>query len=144
MKFILTIDKNREEEVWVFAHERTKLIDDIEALINNNEKELIGYSAGGVFKITPSQVSCFFVENNKVYALSDEGKMQIKLRLYQIEEMLGSDFVKINQSCVANINKIKKFDASISGTLTVTFKNGYRDYVSRRNIKIVKERLGVK
>lgn len=144
MKFILTIDKNREEEVLVFARERTKLIDDIEALINNNEKELIGYSAEGVCKITPSQVSCFFVENNKVYALSDEEKMQIKLRLYQIEEMLGSDFVKINQSCVANINKIKKFDASISGTLTVTFKNGYRDYVSRRNIKMVKERLGVK
>lgn len=144
MKCIITIDKDREEEVLIFAHKRTKLVDDIETLINNNEKELIGYSAGEAYRLTLSEISCFTVENNKVYAVTEKDKLQIKLRLYQIEEMLGSGFVKINQSCIANIKEIKKFDASISGVLTVTLKNGYRDYVSRRNIKTVKERLGVK
>lgn len=144
MKCIITIDKEHEEEVLVFAHEKTKLVDDIETLINNNEKCLIGYSEGEAYRLLSSEISCFMVENNKVYALMDKDKLQIKLRLYQIEEMVGNSFVKINQSCIANIIKIKKFDTSVSGMLTVTFKNGYRDYVSRRNLKSVKERLGIK
>ncbi len=144
MKCIITIDKEREEEVLIFVHEKTQLIEDIEALINNNEKELVGYSKGEVYRLSPSEVYCFTVENSKVYAITEKDRLQIKLRLYQVEEMLGSGFVKINQSCIANIKKIKKFDTSVSGMLTVTFKNGYRDYVSRRNLKLVKERLGVK
>ncbi len=144
MKLKITIDKTREEEILIFAHERTRLIDDIESFINNRINELIGYSAGEARMLNLSQISCFTVENNKVYAVTDKDKLQIKMRLYQLEEMLDESFIKINQSCIANINEIKRFDSSISGTLKVIFKNGYCDYVSRRNIKSVKERLGVK
>ena len=144
MKCIITIDKEHEEEVLIFAHEKTKLVEDIKTLINDNETWLTGYSEGEVYRLLPSEISCFMVENNKVYALTDKDKLQIKLRLYQIEEMIDSGFVKINQSCIANIKKIRKFDTSVSGMLTVTFQNGYRDYVSRRNLKSVKERLGIK
>lgn len=144
MKLKITIDRNREEEILVFAHERTKLIDEIECLVGDYEKEIIGYTDGGAYKLSLPQISCFVVENNKVYAINGKEKLQIKMRLYQLEEMLGVGFIKINQSCIANINEIKKFDTSISGTLKVIFKNGYSDYVSRRNIKTVKERLGVK
>jgi DNA-binding LytR/AlgR family response regulator len=47
-------------------------------------------------------------------------------------------------SCIANLSKIKKFNASFSGSLSVVFKNGYTDYVSRRSVKFIKERLGLK
>lgn len=144
MKLKIIIDSNREEEILVFAHERTKLIDEIECLVGDYKKEIIGYTDTGAYKLSLSQISCFIVENNKVYAIMQNKKLQIKMRLYQLEDMLGDRFVKINQSCIANINEIKKFDTSISGTLKVIFKNGYSDYVSRRNIKAVKERLGVK
>ena len=144
MKLRITIDRNREEEILVFAHERTRLVDEIECLVNDYEKEIIGYKDGEMQKLSLLQVSCFIVENNKVYAITEKEKLQVKMRLYQLENVLGDSFVKINQSCIANINEIKKFDTSISGTLKVIFKNGYVDYVSRRNIKAVKERLGVK
>lgn len=144
MKLKITIDKTREEEILIFAHEKTRLIDEIESLVNNSAKELVGYSAGEAQRLMPLIVTCFTVENNKVYAVTDKDKLQIKMRLYQLEEMLDESFIKINQSCIANINEIKRFDSSISGTLKVIFKNGYCDYVSRRNIKSVKERLGVK
>lgn len=143
MKCVITIDKEHEEEVLIFAHEKTKLVEDIINLINN-ENMFTGYSEGEIHRLNLSEISCFTVEDNKVYALTDKDKLQIKHRLYQVEEKLSDDFVKINQSCIANIKKIKKFDSSVSGMLTVTLKNGYRDYVSRRNLKSVKERLGVK
>jgi len=60
-----------------------------------------------------------------------------------LEEKLSSDFIKINQSCIVNIKKIEKFSASIYGTLNIKLKNGYSDYVSRRNMKKIKERFGL-
>ena len=74
----------------------------------------------------------------------DNRRVRVKFRLYEIEEVFDTGFVKINQSCIANISKMKKFDVSLGGALRVEFKNGYRDYVSRRQMRAVKERLGIK
>jgi DNA-binding LytR/AlgR family response regulator len=64
--------------------------------------------------------------------------------MYTVEEQLGGRFVKINQSCTVNVDKIERFDVSIGGALRVTLKNGFRDHVSRRQLKAVKERMGIK
>ena len=144
MKFRLIIDKNREEEVIVYSHNETKLTDDIKRIVESNAKEFVGYIEREGYKFGLSEVYCFVAQDNNVYAVTAENKFRLKMRLYQIEEMLDDDFIKINQSCIINIRQIKKFDSSFSGVLKVVLKNGYSDYVSRRNIKNVKERLGVK
>lgn len=143
MKFKLFIDKNKDEEVIVYAHEKSKLTDDIEQLVNESTTELYGYKDKETIRLTPSEVYCFMVENNKVFVLTENDKLQLKCRLYQLEEEFADSFVKINQSCMVNVSKIARFDASISGSLNVKLKNGYSDYISRRNLKSVKERLGL-
>ena len=143
MKCIININENNKEEVHIFARKRTKLVNEIESLVENGTKELTGYSDGEKFIISLGEVYCFTVENNKVYALTSDKKLWIKQRIYQIENIVDNRFVKINQSCIVNIGYISKFDATVSGSLNVTLKNGYVDYVSRRNVKSVKERLGV-
>ena len=142
MKCRTVIDKDREEEVVIYVHEKNSLSYEIEELVLGKSLELFGYKDKNIVKLSPSDVFCFTVEDNKVYALCEKEKYQIKQRLYLLEEMLDKDFVKINQSCIANIRKISKFDTSITGTLMVSFKNGHRDYVSRRQMKKVKERIG--
>ena len=143
MKCKTVIDKIREEEVIIYAHERNETVEAIEKLVLRSDFELIGYSGKSAVRLEWSEIYCFTVEDNKVYAVTETEKLQLKLRLYQVEELADESFVKINQSCVANISHIKRFDASISGTLRVVFKNGYTDYVSRRQLKTVKERLGL-
>lgn len=143
MKFSLFIDKERAEECVVYAHERSSLTDEIERLIIDNGRELIGYKRENIVKINLSDVYCFAIEGGKTYAITDNDKLLIKNRLYQLEEFLTENFIKINQSCIANIKKTARFDASLSGSLLVVFKNGHSDYVSRRQMKNVKERLGV-
>ncbi len=144
MKFRLIIDNKREEEVIVYSHKETKLTDDIRRIVENEERELVGYIEREAYKLNLSEVYCFFAEDNNVFALTEKGKFRVKFRLYQIEEIIEDDFIKINQSCIVSVKEIRKFDSSISGMLKVELKNGYSDYVSRRNIKSVKERLGVK
>lgn len=142
MELKIFIDKEHSEEVIVWAHERTKLVEDIEQLVLSGELSLIGYKENEVIKLNLNEIYCFMVEDNRVFALTENERAKLKSRLYKIEEKLPKDFIKINQSCIVNIKKIERFDASISGTLTVILKNGYSDYVSRRNLKNIKERLG--
>lgn len=143
MKIKIFVDKTKEEEILIYVHEKNGLVEEIERLVSENNFELIGYKDNEAQKLSLLEVNCFISENNKIFALTDE-KLQVRLRLYQIEDMLDDNFIRINQSCIANIRKIEKTQADFSGALTVVFKNGYRDYISRRNLKKVKERLGVK
>ncbi len=143
MKLQIVIDPNRDEEIIIYAHEKTQLISDVEELVNNSFIDLTGYTENETVKLNLNDIYCFFTEDNKVYALTVNEKYRLKARLYQLEENLNNNFVKINQSCIANIKKIDKFKATVGGSLTVVFKNGHIDYVSRRNLKNVKERLGL-
>lgn len=143
MKFRLIIDKNRDEEVMVYAHAKTSLTEAIELLVSESNFELIGYTDKEAVRLNSNEICRFAVENNKVFAETLKEKYKLKLRLWQLEENLPSGFVKINQSCLANISMIERFDASVSGSLLVKFKNGATDYVSRRQLKTVKERLGL-
>lgn len=142
MKCRIFIDKEHEEEILIYAHEKTKLVETIEQIVSDDEFELIGYKDREAVRLNANDVFCFIAEDNKVYALTENEKLSLKFRLYQIEEKLSENFVKINQSCIVNINQIDRFDASFSGTLVVIFKNGHTDYVSRRQVKKVKERFG--
>lgn len=143
MKVTLILDQNREEELIIYAHKESALTDSIKNLVFEQSNTLIGYSEDEIIPLGISEIHCFTVECNKIYAFTDSGKLLIKSRLYKIEESLPDSFVKINQSCIVNINKIERFSTAISGSLTVRLKNGYCDYVSRRNLKNVKERLGL-
>ena len=144
MKYTIIIDKNREEEVIVYAKEKSTLTDEIERLVSDNNLGFIGYDKNGEgVNLTADEVYCFTAEDNKIFAITEKEKLRLKCRLYQLEEVLPECFVKINQSCVANIRKIARFDTSVSGTLLIKFKNGYKDYVSRRQMKAVKERFGL-
>ncbi len=143
MKLRIVIDPTRDEEITIYAHKKTLLVSEIEELVKNCSVDLIGYTENETVKLNHNDVHCFITEDNKVYALTENKKYRLKSRLYQLEENLNDSFVKINQSCIANIKQIDKFKASIGGSLTVVFKNGYVDFVSRRNLKNVKERLGL-
>ena len=143
MKFTLILDKTREEEVLVYAKEKNEITEKIERLVNGDANTVNGYLDDQIVKLDFCDVYCFSIDGGKLYAVCENEKYLLKARLYSIEQLLGYNFIKINQSSIANIGKIARFDASIGGTLKVIFKNGYTDYVSRRNIKSVKERLGL-
>ncbi len=143
MKCTVILDKTREEEIIIYAHQKNDTIYEIERMVQEQPLQMIGFLNDEIIRLEVDDIYCFTVEGGKLYAIGEKEKYLIKARLYSIEEILDKSFIKINQSSIANIKKIEKFDASISGTLKVIFKNGHTDYVSRRNIKNVKERLGL-
>lgn len=143
MKYKLIIDETKDEELIITCHHKREVFDQIEQLITNMDAQLIGYENEDIVILNYDDVVCFVSDNNKVFALVGKHKYLIKKRLYQIEEQLDLNYVRINQSCIANIKQISKFSAAFNGFLQVHFKNGYSDYVSRRELKNVKERIGI-
>ena len=142
MKCTVILGEKDTEEIIIWAHQRNDLVKEIERLANESDT-LYGYCENEIINLELKDIFCFTVEENKVYAITENDKLLIKARLYKIEESLDKNFIRINQSCIVNIRKIKKFDTSIMGALQVVLKNGFKDFVSRRNIKTVKERLGL-
>ncbi len=141
MKYRLEIDAEREEEVVIYAHKKTDFTDELCKFIEENQTELTAYDDRGIINLKMSEIYAFVIEDTRLYALSENNRYRLNGRLYQIEAMLDSEFVKINQSCIVNIKKIERFDTTIYGVLTVCMKNGFRDYVSRRQMRSVKERI---
>ena len=143
MKFSLHIDPEREEEVVIYAHENKAVFAEVQRLLAAEETPLVGYEGENIVVLKPKKISCFVSGDDKVFAICGEHKYVVKRRLYQLEEQLGRDYMKINQSCLANISQISRFAASIGGSLEVVFRDGYKDYVSRRELRKVKERMGI-
>ena len=144
MKLTVIIDKERDEEIVLYLKEHKPIEERIRGIIDTDESELIGYDAQGVVRLDTARVSCFSVELGRTVAVVGEKRYRIDKRLYELSAILDDTFIKINQSCIANIKMIERFDASLGGSLIVIFKDGNRDYVSRRQLKNVKERIGFK
>ena len=143
MKYRIIIDEERDEEVIIYAKERSELVDRLEALLKEEKSDfIVGVCGEDTAMLHINEIICFTVFDGATYALTEKGKFKTKMRLYQAEENYGADFLKINQSCIVRIDAIERFSASIGGSLSVHLKGGYRDYVSRRQLKNVKERMG--
>ena len=143
MKCEIIFDANTDERVVIYAKENSILVSNIKEFVENSHNGFMGHGSNEIIKLDFDEIYCFSVIDNKVYAICKNEKLQLKERLYTVEESLPDYFIKINKSCIVNMNMIKSFDASISGTLKIHLKNGYVDYISRRQLKIVKERIGI-
>ena len=145
MKCSVKIDKDAlEDEVIIIAKEKSKKIFQLENYILGLESEFIGYKEKEATKLSLNDIYCFTIEENRVVAITEKERYTIKERLYNVETLLTDNFLRINQSTIVNINKIDRFNASFVGSLMIIMKNGFKDFVSRRQLKKVKEKIGGK
>ena len=144
MKFQLIIDKDKEESVVATVHARTALIDEIESLILKcrASDRLPAYGDDEIKMLAFSQIECITVEDGKTFAIdSKKHRYRLKQRLYELEAMLPSSFIRINKSALANERALDRFTATYSGGIDAVFKCGYTEYVSRRCFAQIKRRF---
>lgn len=143
MKYDLIINKEKEEQVIIIVNERNEIVDKIEKILFENDDYLLGYNNYDIVKIDYNDISCIFTEDNKVYTYNGNTKYLLKSRIFQLEKKLNDDFIKINQGCIINIKSIYKFESTLMGAIKVVLKNGFSDYISRRELTKVKRRIGL-
>ena len=147
MKFTLIIDENKEEEVVATVHNRSALIDEIEALIRSygGSDRIPAYTEDGIKMLPVSEIQCVTVIEGKTWAIDSENRQyRLKERLYELEAALPSSFIRINKSALANEKHLDRFAVTYAGSVDAVFKCGYREYVSRRCFAQIKRRFDAK
>ncbi len=145
MKFKLIIDKEKDEEVVATVHNRSALIDEIEALICKYTGRIPGYTEDDIKMLSISEIECVTVLDGKTYAIDSKNqRYRLKQRLYELEQQLPSSFIRINKSTLANENCLDRFAVTYAGSVDAVFKCGYTEYVSRRCFAQIKRRFEAK
>ena len=143
MKYRLIIDKNSEEEVIARVHAPSSLTEQIENLVfsYSGAESITGYRDDEMRKLTFSEIECITVIDKRVIAVDTDGsRYTLRERLYELEKILPSYFIRINKSTLANEHRILRFDAVFSGGVDAVFRCGWRDYVSRRCFSQIRRR----
>ena len=144
MKFKLIIDKEADEEIVARVHAESELTHEIENLVLSyvGTDKLLVMGEDETEYISFSDIECITVIDRKSYVIDGScKKYRVKSKLFELEEILPSYFIRINKSSLANMQKIKRFRSSFNGSVDVEFNCGYVEYVSRRCLSEVKRRF---
>ena len=143
MKFTLNIDKTCEEEITATVHAPSELTERIEALVREymGQDKLPVYTEDEMKMLPMAQIECITVIDGKTWAIDCGGKRyRLKGRLYEVETLLPSTFIRINKSALANTARLDRFAVCFTGAVDAVFQCGYREYVSRRCFADIKRR----
>ncbi len=76
------------------------------------------------FLFNAADIIYFVSEQGKTYAVTENGKYEVKEKLYVLSDSLkNKGFIQINKSTVVNINFVKSISAEFSGNYTARLKN---------------------
>lgn len=116
----------------------------IKKLSEDSPQILSGIKDDKLEILEQSDLIRIYANSGKVFAVTDNGEYILRFRLYELEERLDKNkFVRISNSEIINLKKIKNFDLSITGTICVKFLNDTVTYVSRRHVAKIKQILGI-
>ena len=132
-------------KVIVLTNKVTEEINAMVARLSEEAPQLIAGFKDNVLRILEQgEIIRVYSSVGKVFAVTEEGEFILRLRLYEMEERLDSSrFVRISNSEIVNIQKVKSFDMSLAGTICVSFYDSTVTYVSRRYVSKIKKILGV-
>ncbi len=146
MKVEIEINPNIEDTTVVIkakqdSIEVQKLIQKIQSINYNNK--IVVSKDDKAFILDFNEIESIYSRQGKVYVRKDNEEYITKSKLYELEEELNENFIRISNSEIINIDKVKNLDLSITGTIEISTKTGYTTYVSRRNIKKIKQYLKI-
>ena len=146
MQIEIKIDENcTEPKITIVTNKVTDEVNEIMKKLAGEQTQMIaGFKDEQVTVLETNQIYRIYASNGRVYAETELQKFVIRLRLYEVEQRLANNsFVRISNSEIINIKKVRGFDLSFTGTICVSLSNGTVTYVSRRYVTKIKQLLGI-
>ena len=87
----------------------------------------------------------YYIESvdKRTYIYTKDACYESKSRLYELEEILGINFLRCSKAMIVNIKKIRSVRAELNARLNAELLNGERLIISRGYVKDLKKKLGV-
>ncbi|MBP5603901.1 MAG: LytTR family transcriptional regulator [Treponema sp.] len=106
-----------------------------------------GWDGDYCIQVKQNELLRIYSLDKKVYleCESEEEPLLLKMRLYEFEELAErcgwTDFIRISNTDIVNLSKVKKFDMSLSGVIKVNYGDGKVAIVSRRYMNKIKSQI---
>lgn len=135
----------KEARIIIEAPVLDETISNIARQLTQADRSLLCGQKDGVVRIfKEEELIRLYAQDKKVYAQSAIGLYVLKKPLYELEEQLDpTHFVRISSSEIINLNKVRNFDLSLSGTICVRLEPDITTYVSRRFVPKIRKKLGL-
>lgn len=140
------IEKNRlKPKVVIHTGEMTPEISElVKRMTEYSEHVLVGHKNEELILLRLEDIYRIYAQGQKVYVQTQKETALLKFRLYELEERLaGTQLIRISNSEIVNLKKVKSLDLSISGTISMKFDNGEKSFVSRRYVDKIKSFIGI-
>ena len=152
MKVDLFISKDIEEPyAEIHSDSLTSNIQKAMVLLENeDEYEEEGISDNSILAVKKGQdivlldfedIHMIRVEDKQTKVYTENKDYLVKKPLYQIEENLDSNFVRVSKTTIVNLRKIKRVAPSLRGMMFIELKNGLKDNISRKYLSDFKSAL---
>lgn len=134
-----------EPKVIIWANRMTDEVNAIIRRLSETEPKIItGFHEDTATILDEKDILKIYAANGRVFAVLPSGEYTLRLRLYEVEERLKQQqFVRISNSEIINLKKVKSFDLSFTGTICVILTDGSKTYASRRYVTKLKGVLGI-
>lgn len=138
-------DSCQETKIIILTDKITDEINEIfQKLSSAGPQMIMGFRENNAEILEPSGIIRIYASAGKVFAVTDRGEYVLRLRIYELEERLDKNyFIRISNSEIVNLQKVKGFDLSFSGTIYISLSDGTAAYVSRRYVARIKQILGI-
>lgn len=146
MQIEIKIDESAAEpKVIVIANKMSDEVDEIVRRISERKTEMLaGFADDTVTILETKDIFRIYSADSKVFARTIDKEYILRLRLYELEDKLtAAGFVRVSNSEIINLKKVKNFDLSFTGTICVTMIDSSVTYVSRRYVSKIKKVLGM-
>ena len=145
MKIKLDISsKYQEKEIIIRANKKDEEVAEILRNLQNIDTKLHninGYLDNTVYSLSTQDILFFETNDRNVYAHTKDNAFLIHYRLYELEENLPDNFLRVSKSSILNVDEVKSLTQSVMGNL-IQFRDSYKQiYVSRRFLKKLKLKL---
>ncbi|ENH98048.1 hypothetical protein J416_02354 [Gracilibacillus halophilus YIM-C55.5] len=144
MKLTIDIDdKYSEPSITIQSNEWSEELEEIAAMIKGKKKKrLFGVEKEQTVLLEPHEIDYIYAEQRKVYACIGNRDIEIRRKLYEVEEMLASyGFMRFSKSVIGNLNHIARFELSFNGNLCAYFHSGNKEYITRKFVVPIKDQL---
>ncbi len=136
-------DAHKETSITIQTNEWSEELEEILSIIKRRKPErLFGIDDDQTILLHPDEIDFVYAEKRKIFAKQNDRSFEIKMKLYEVEKMLlPHNFVRFSKSVIGNLNQIQRFELSFNGNLCVYFFSGNKEYITRRYVADVKEKL---
>ncbi len=147
MQIEIQIDENYSElKVLILTNRITDEVNEIfNKLSNTPPIALVGFKDDSLEILEPNEVIRVYSANQKVIAQTEKSEYFLRIRLYEVEDRLSKHgFVRISNSEIINLHKVRKMDLNWSGTISVRLAGNISTFASRRYVTKIKQVLGLR